>query len=102
MVLEQRDNELDYFLFNVVRLPETSSCSLRPGVLQCLSKQVTRLSVLLSSGNRSLDCYSLAPKDRMLVPSPIVCPGRRTKTIDSFLNSGTIVFIKIASARNSA
>jgi len=35
---------------------------LRPGVPQCLSKQVTRLSVFISSGNRSLACYSVAPK----------------------------------------
>jgi hypothetical protein len=92
---------MDYFLFNVVRLLETSSCSPRPGVPQCLSKQVTRLCVFLSSGNRSLDCCSVAPKNRMLVANPTVCPGRRTKTINSFLDRGTIVLMKIASVRNS-
>ena len=40
-------------------------------------------------------------KNRMLVANPIVCPGRRTKAIDSFLDRGTMVFIKIASVRNT-
>lgn len=92
---------MDYFLFNVVRLLETSSYSPRPGMPQCLSKQVTRLSVFLSSSNRSLACYSVASKNRMLVTDSIVCPGRRTKAIDSYLDRGIIFFIKIASVRST-
>jgi hypothetical protein len=101
MVLEQSVNELDCCLFNVVKPLETSSYSPRPEVPQCLSKQVTRLSVFLSLGNRSLDCYPLAPKGLMLVANPPVCPGLRTKAIDSFLDRGTRVFIKIASVRSA-
>jgi hypothetical protein len=72
IVLEQRDNEMDYLLFNTVRLLERSSYSPRPGGLQYLSKKVTRLSVFLSSGNRSPACYSVAPKNRMFVADSIV------------------------------
>jgi hypothetical protein len=37
-------------------------------------------------GNRNLACYSVALKNQMLVADHIVCLGRRTKAIDSFLD----------------
>jgi hypothetical protein len=43
IVLGRRDDEMNYFLFNAVRLQETSFCSVRGAVPQCLSERVMQL-----------------------------------------------------------